>query len=316
MSVGFVTRNPTPSEIELLRLALSTFGDGSGMLTNGDHTLPGWRDFERVIAAVLNGRAPEWKGVFDVVIPSNAAIDLDYGLSIKSKKLDRASAIGDLSTTGRVYMELTNSPAKFWEALGKKGINEKGVRAKKKAQEVGETLIETVEAWHHDAASEHSKSYGRKLDLSSSRFLVLSYRKKGEKVFYQWHSFGLGFAEGIKWKYRSAKSLMGFDPGYPKEVLFDFYPFSGGQLKYYPRASAALYCSPVFELEKPIKSSVLTKAARYYTQLWGEAGGEISLSTGEVIQDLGNMCLMVKEDEVRVILEGAIHSMKKLLPEG
>jgi hypothetical protein len=53
---------PTFEHLERLRLILSTYQDGTGMIaTPGGMTLPGWRDFERAVAAVFGGVAQESK---------------------------------------------------------------------------------------------------------------------------------------------------------------------------------------------------------------------------------------------------------------
>ena len=117
MSVPFLTRPASANELEQLRLVLSSFRDGGGQLQDKAGTLPGWRDYERAIAAVFHGWAPENKGVFDVFVGSTVNDTTDYGYSVKSKELGRAGAIEDLSTDGRVYMELSNSPAKLWTAV-------------------------------------------------------------------------------------------------------------------------------------------------------------------------------------------------------
>lgn len=58
MSLPFVDRPPTTGEVEKIRLLLSAYQDGTGMLAaeNG-RTLPGWRGFERSVAMALTGRA-------------------------------------------------------------------------------------------------------------------------------------------------------------------------------------------------------------------------------------------------------------------
>src|SRR5579859_6855404 len=69
MSLIFIDREPTPREFEKFRLLLSTFQDGSGMLAiRGGKTLPGWRDFERAVAAAFEGENQENKFIFDVLI--------------------------------------------------------------------------------------------------------------------------------------------------------------------------------------------------------------------------------------------------------
>ena len=94
MSVPYVTRPPTHHEAERLRLVLSAFRDGSGMIqTTNDGTLPGWRDFERTFAAILGGLAPESKGIFDVTVQSTSRASVDYGISVKSKQLSRATDV-------------------------------------------------------------------------------------------------------------------------------------------------------------------------------------------------------------------------------
>ena len=52
--------------------------------------------------------------------------------------------------------------------------------------------------------------------------------------------------------------------------MIEWYGESGGQLKYYPLASEALWRSPVFELERipSGRSSLLEKAALYFPELW------------------------------------------------
>ena len=65
----------TEQEVEKIRLLLSVYQDGSGMLAlDNGLSIPGWRDFERAVAAALGGKPPkgegqEGKNVFDVSIP-------------------------------------------------------------------------------------------------------------------------------------------------------------------------------------------------------------------------------------------------------
>jgi hypothetical protein len=56
-------------------------------------------------------------------------------------------------------------------------------------------------------------------------------------------------------------------------TLFEWYGESGGQLKYYPLASSALWASEQFRLE-PLRETeygVLAKATAYFPELWAEA---------------------------------------------
>jgi len=53
-------------------------------------------------------------------------------------------------------------------------------------------------------------------------------------------------------------------------TLFEWYGESGGQLKYYPAADAALWSSDRFRLEPlgNIEHGILAKAAAYFPQKW------------------------------------------------
>src|SRR5579884_1998804 len=141
---------PTPSQIAKLRLILSTYQDGTGQLAapNG-MTLPGWRDFERAVAAAFEGQAQESKYVFDVIVPSQEVLDT-YGISCKmrgelNKAVDRVNRSG-LTVKGRISIELSNSAKYFWNQLKTRGINESNYR--NKPEETGIALIELVKSWH------------------------------------------------------------------------------------------------------------------------------------------------------------------------
>ncbi len=266
--LAFIDRQPTSYEVERLRLLLSTFCDGSGMNDGG--SMPGWRDVERSVAEALKGRASENKDVFDVIL--NYTSTQDVGLSIKSKNLAGREAIDKLACGGRCYMELANSPAKFWQKLAQIGLTESDYRSKKSAPKFGAAVISTVNSWHIEAASEYEKASGRRLNLNSSLYLTLSSgRGKGSAgPVYQWHSFPLSFPQGIRWEFKSEKCLSGYDPANPNEVLFDWYGLSGGQLKYYPKGISALFSSPQFSLERTSQISLEEKAARCFPELWGK----------------------------------------------
>lgn len=133
----------THKELEKLRLILSVYQDGIGMLSTDEHsrlftaisqkrhtnqqeslfsikeqtkyslkesiinTLPGWRDFERAVALAFNGVTFESKFIFDVVLQLN---DKHYfGLSCKSRaELNKA-----LKPNGRVNIEVSNAAGGF-----------------------------------------------------------------------------------------------------------------------------------------------------------------------------------------------------------
>jgi hypothetical protein len=107
MSLAFLDKNPSPNELLTLRLLLSTYQDGTGMLLNQEASLPGWRDFERAVALTFKGEAlagKEGKNVFDVLLVNPNDSKIKYGLSCKMRReLDR------VQRDGRVTIELSNS---------------------------------------------------------------------------------------------------------------------------------------------------------------------------------------------------------------
>lgn len=85
MNLPFVDRKPNSQEIERFRLILSTYQDGTGMLKDGDRTLPGWRDFERSVAIAFDGQGLESKWIYDVLLPIKSSTGAYYGISCKMR---------------------------------------------------------------------------------------------------------------------------------------------------------------------------------------------------------------------------------------
>ena len=140
MSLMLSSNGLNKEELERLRLALSVFQDGTGWETlrkpkkqGGDRTYyAGYRQFERIVADVFGGIAPENKGIFDVFLPINST-DTYYGISCKMRsELDKA-----LKDDGRVYIEMSNAAGEFMdrvrESVGKNFLT--------KPAEVGMTLL-------------------------------------------------------------------------------------------------------------------------------------------------------------------------------
>ncbi len=258
---------PTTREVEKLRLILSTYQDGTGMLQqSGGMTLPGWRDFERAVALAFGGEAQESKAIFDVLLPADRP-GIKYGLSCKMR-----GELNRIDRDGRVTLELSNSAGKFWDYLSTKGLHQRNY--KKHPREVGIALIELVERWHQEVSLEA----GGNIDLSGSYFLALSWNKAD---WYQLHQFPLRLPDPkrLKWYFPAAikrgrstlaRRLNGDDAF---GTLFEWYGESGGQLKYYPFASAATWSSERFRLEplKRVKHGLMAKVAAYFPRLWKRA---------------------------------------------
>jgi len=262
----------TEQEFEKLRLLLSVYQDGFGMLAlkNG-LSMPGWRDFERAVAVALGGSPPKGKGkesregknVFDVIVPITS--EVHKGISCKMRgELDRT-----LNKDKRVSMELSNSAKYFWKYLETKGIDHDNYR--KKAQEVGNALIDLVTSWHN----KESTAVGGKVNLDESSYLVLSWNKKGD---YQLHQFSLHLPNprDLTWSFPFKKkskeerdSLCGNDTS---GTLFEWYGESGGQLKYFPLEEDAVWKSPIFQLEPlPLgEYGLLAKVKQYFPMQWKE----------------------------------------------
>ncbi len=256
----------TLKEVEKLRLILSIYQDGSGMLSQkGGATLPGWRDFERAVALALGGEAQESKAIFDILLPTGTA-DIKHGISCKMcgelKRIDR---------DGRVTLELSNSAGKFWDRLRSKGIHQKNY--KKRPSEVGASLIELIEEWHLAVSIEA----GGNVDLHGSSYLVLSWNQTG---WYQLHQFPifLPTPAPLQWFFPTTgrrRRLRGDDE---HGNLFEWYGESGGQLKYYPLAKNAIWNSGRFQLEplrKNIEHGILTKVKAYFPELWEIASKDL-----------------------------------------
>jgi hypothetical protein len=251
---------------------LSTFRDGSGTEREPDgSTRPNWRQIERVFAELFTGGPPpENKGIFDVAAPSLDDPRLFYGLSIKSKQLPKRQ-FDRLAVDARTYMEIANSPAKLFDALDRHHcMNVEHIRAGKDPDVVGNCVLRTIKDWHEEGKVLFEREHrGAQLDLDHSVYICLSYRQwaEGEPRQYQIHSFSLQFPEDIEWEY-AGRALRGYDPRHPGEVIFDWYAQSGGQLKYYPRASDALFSSPPFALENLDHVDLYERARRSWGPEW------------------------------------------------
>lgn len=315
MSIPLIARAPNSAELTRLKLILSVFGDGSGQERDAHGTRPGWRDIERAIAVWLEGENPENKDVFDVVVESGTSPGHFAGLSLKSKELRRTGALADLSRAGRVYMELCNSPAKLWAPLHGKGIAESDFKKKKKPNEIGGSLLEIVSSWHtthkvsFEAANRHTK-----FDLTESVYVTISYKTNQQTGLrdYQLHSFNLDFPTNVTWQYKSARCLTGFDPAFPTEALFDWYGLSGGQLKYYPRATSSRHHSSRFELVTPPQTALSQRAARYWPDEWTKAGGVARIKADKIADELERLAILSDAKDAKDILEKAAKKIRSI----
>ena len=234
-------------------------------------TLPGWRDFERAVALTFGGTASENKDIMDVRIPDPERDGVFFGVSCKMRReLDR------IKRNGRVTVELANAAGVFWDRLGDDGItveNHWGY-----APQIGSALVNLVREWHSSA----SVTSGGNVDIAGSHYLTLMWNRNGE---YQLHLFPIALPdpESIVWYHplvrnkgvlRPGRAVCGNDDS---GRIFEWYGQSGGQLKYYPKASDAVWQSEVFTLE-PLPpntpNGLISKAALYYPNIWPKPDSE------------------------------------------
>lgn len=248
----------TPTEIEQTRLLLSTYCDGTGA-TNAqvDWTVPDYRDFERVVAAVCGGTTPEDKGVFDVVVPT--AGSKPYGVSCKM------AGPGSPYDPDTAFIEMTNSSKKFLDAFLRAGVD-----WTKDASGAGATAVELVTSWH--------EVVGDEVDLAHSSYLLLTHSADWRKYRLTSLPLNLKLADprtSIRWQINAHRgtgrpnSLHGYYSHHGREHrLWELYPESGGQLKYHPLWEWANWTTDWFELEKPPPRNLIQQARMYFPKKW------------------------------------------------
>lgn len=238
----FRDRPPDEQEFDRLRLTLSSYRDGSGQLTVNNQSYPGWRDFERATAAAFDGRAVENKGVFDVEIDAGGS--LPYGLSLKTSALRAGN---------QVLMELSNAHAKFWARLEHEGIDPSADPGR-----AGGAIIGLIEEWHLEVRD--------RLDIRRSSYLVLAHSRRFDAFRLFWYSLDLRVIDPaqLRWE-MGAKRIAGF---MGETCIWEWYGWSGGQLKWYPLIDWSRWASPPFSLEEPPPSTPADKAAAYWPERW------------------------------------------------
>ncbi len=240
------------SEREILRLALSSFRDGSGQTYIRGQSWPGFRDYERSLAAVLGGVTPENKGVFDVAVSTTDR--LPFGISCKM-------AVFPPVPNKSSFMELSNSAAKFRDHLLGLQITYAG-----EPMLAGPAIIDLVASWHAQQASA--------FDVAGSRYSVLAHDRQWKQfqiLCFPLNLFIVNPRGDIDWQYEGAAINGYMDDGGRRHRLWQYYPTSGGQLKYYPLLDWADWVTPKFTLEQSPLVSPLEKAQRYFDSLWPRA---------------------------------------------
>lgn len=230
---------------------LSTYRDGSGQNQTAAGSMPGFRDFERGLASIIGGSAAENKGVFDVI----RLVAGGPGFGVSCKMAAFAPAASEAA-----FVELSNAAAKFRAHLLGLQINwvtEPGL--------AGPAIIKLVTSWHEADAT----TLG--LDLHASKYAVLS-RSRNWREFqlstYPLDLYGFNPIGDIVWE--STKSRIdGFvDIDGRRHRLWQWFPNSGGQLKWWPPLAWADWATNRFTLEEPPVVLPTARAREYFPDLW------------------------------------------------
>ena len=236
-------------ELEKLRLTLSSFRDGSGQVTlKAGGSMPGFRDYERALAAVLEGTTPEDKGIFDVLIQAEGK---PFGISCKMTAMQPPKSLSS-------FMELSNAAATFRKHLLALQIN-----WATDPTLAGPAIVDLVSGWQTAVADS--------IDIAGSRYSVLAHDAKWRKFQVLCFPIKLKIADpkgAVDWLFEGA-SLNGYiDDGGRRHRLWQCYMNSGGQLKYFPLLSWADWVTETFCLEVAPIMSPLAKAQDYFKALW------------------------------------------------
>ena len=230
------------------------------MLARQGFTLPGWRDFERTVAAVFRGANLERIFIYDVLIEMGQGRD-PIGISCKMR-----DKLREVRRKNHVTIEFSNASGKFWDSIKEKGYTQKSYD--KYPDQIGSILIDIVEGWHRSVGTET----GGAIDTESSFLLALQWDEKSG--LYQLFQYPIDLPDPtqLHWTVKGRR-LIGEDSN---GTLFDWYGFSGGQLKYYPPVDWASWRSEPFSLEplpKNLEPGLKNKAMLYFPEKWNRLSG-------------------------------------------
>lgn len=239
------------------------------MIRINDHkTLPGWRDFERASALAFNGLGGENKFFVDVIFPFTDTPLTFYGIDCKMRR-----ELKLVDRTGVIYIEVTNAANWLWSHLNTKGINEANYTDRAEAAGMG--LIEAIESIKQLGSSAYPEG---PILTEKSYYFVLQWSLTGDYQLFQL-PLTLPTPDDLAWychvssKKSGAKTtrLVGRTSN---GVLYEWYGDSGGQFKYYPSISQAVWQSKRFRLEpisEDVESGIVAKARIYFPDLWRKA---------------------------------------------
>lgn len=247
----------TPSELERLRLVLSTFRDGSGQRVKYGF-MPDFLSFERATAYVLGGSTNEDKGVFDVTVAGPSGRK-PWGVSCK---MASAQPVRNRCW----FMELSNSSKYLSDA-----IETAGFRWRDEPHKAGPILVATVGSWHDRARLDY--------DVDASKYLLLTHDSRWrlfELAAFDIHVLTRVPAQRIEWVVEGREAALGrpssvagyIETSNGPHRLWQWFANSGGQLKFYPPVGWEEWRSGAFALEEPPVHDLRSKVDTYWPDAW------------------------------------------------
>ena len=270
MSYAFLTRQPKPAELNLLKKFLASYRDGSGNIRETDgSTRAEFRQIERCFAELLHGKTTENKAFYDFVIQTNEDGGVVVrGASIKSKEHEKLHSYPSEKETLRSYLELSNSSAKDWKACQAVGLSEQLFRDGSKPEQFGVTVLgrQLIERKaSQDSYLNSIPGASKTFKEQDSVYISLLYSPivNGERS-YMVSSFAAVLPTADSWEFKG-KRLVGLEKD--GSVLYEWYGLSGGQLKYYPRIATRLHGTELFTLAdfKPAIETMRAKVERMFS---------------------------------------------------
>lgn len=233
----------------------------------GRYTLPGWRDFERACALTFDGVAVENKFFVDVIFPLTTEPQTFYGIDCKMRRELRSA-----ENRGVIYVEVTNAAKLLWSYLYSIGVTE--VNFRNHPDLAGNGLLEAVELLKKSSSIAYPTG---PINIDRSYYFVLLWDKTGEYQLFQlplklpdpgnldWVCYISNRANGSETTRLVGRNHEG--------VLYEWYGESGGQLKFYPQVTSAIWKSEKFRLEplpQNVEEGIIAKAQTYFPNQWSK----------------------------------------------
>lgn len=225
MSLPFIDRNPTDTELERIRLILSSYQEGGTLAVPGSEGI----DFVRTISKVFNikgnqGPFPH----FDLVVDVNGSVQ--YGISCVVNRVIRISGGNNAL---RSSVAITQRPPRFFKQ------EEGHIGSMQRPEELGAMVVEYIKA--------SSKEKIKGFDIDKSFYLALLYDHQGQ---YQLHQipYELPIPANLKWFTRKPSSSLRGE-GDDGTLIIYSRNSSNSLITYHPSYKAIIWSSPIFHLE-------------------------------------------------------------------